>query len=470
MSDGPKLGEKKKIQLPHIYVLLFIIIVLCGILTWIVPAGQFDRVVNDAGREIAVAGTWHTVDATPVNPFQMFCAIYDGLFNAADIVLLVFLTYASTTFIIKSGAFDGLVAAMMKVFKGNSSLITIPVFMALLGAGSSTVGMFEEWLAFIPVFAAIYIGMGFDAVVGLAVVALGAGIGFAGATMNPFTVGVAQGIAEVTYMSGAGYRLFCHAVLLIIGAGMTMRYAAKVKADPTKSYVYGDDFSSLVNKADEGIDAEFGPRQIIVLLDLVGAIIFVIVGTTQWGWWFPQICGTFVIMGVIAAVVMKMGLNEIGQQFEVGFRDAAVAAMMVGLARGILMVLQAGNISDTIVYGLSIPLASFPPAVCAIAMLLLQTLLNFFVPSGSGQAAVSMPIMAPLADMLGVTRNTAVLAYQFGDGFSNIVWPTAFAAVMSGLAKVRLDKWWKFILPVFGIVLVVQAILLIIAVMTNFGA
>ena len=132
--------------------------------------------------------------------------------------------------------------------------------------------------------------------------------------------------------------------------------------------------------------------------------------------------------------------------------------------------IQAGNISDTIVYGLSIPLASFPPAVCAIAMLILQTLLNFFVPSGSGQAAVSMPIMAPLADMLGVTRNTAVLAYQFGDGFSNIVWPTAFAAVMSGLAKVKLEKWWKFIMPVFGITLVVQAILLIIAVMTNFGA
>ena len=310
--------------------------------------------------------------------------------------------------------------------------------------------------------------MGYDALVGLAVVALGAGCGYAGAAMNPFTVGVAQGIADVTYMSGAGFRVLCHVVLLIVASLLTMRYAAKVKKDPKNSYVYGEDFSALVNSGSEGVDKEFGPKQILCLLDLIVAIVFVIIGTTQWGWYFAEICATFLIMAVVAAIIMRMNLTAIGQQFEKGFKDAAVAAMMVGIARGILMVLNAGHISDTIVYGLSIPLSAFPPAICAIAMLILQTLLNFFVPSGSGQAAVSMPIMAPLGDMLGVSRNTAVLAYQFGDGFSNIVWPTAFAAVMSGLAGVKLDKWWKFIFPVFGCIIVCQAILMVVAVMIGF--
>ena len=177
MSNSP-LEKKKKFNLPHIYVILFAIIVLCTILTWIIPAGNFDRVENEAGRMVAVAGTWHEVDATPVGLFKMFQCIYDGACDAAGIAIFVFIAFASVSFITKSGAFDGLVVFLLKIFKGNSSLIVIPIFMALFGLGSSTVGMFEEWLAFIPIFAAIFIGLGYDAIVGLAVVALGAGMGF----------------------------------------------------------------------------------------------------------------------------------------------------------------------------------------------------------------------------------------------------------------------------------------------------
>lgn len=472
MSSGPKLGEKKKFALPHIYIILFCIVLVCAIMTWIIPAGEFDRVKGAGDQMVAVAGTWHKVSASPVGFLEFFESFFKGMVDAGQIIFFVFISFASTTFVIKSGAFDGLVVALMKVFKGKSSVIIIPVFMILFGVGSSTVGMFEEWLPFIPIFAAIFIGLGFDAVVGLATVALGAGIGYAGACMNPFTIGVAQGIAHIPYMSGMGYRILCHAVMLTVGAILVMRYALKVQADPTKSLVYKDDFSALtsgdITKNTEG--REFGIKQKLILIDLLAAIIVIVWGVRTLGWYFSQISAVFLVMGIVAAIIMRENLNDIGNGFQKGFQDACLAAMMIGIARATLIVLQSGNIVDTIVYGLSLPLSHMPAWICAIAMLLMQTMLNFFIPSGSGQAAVSMPIMAPMSDILGVTRDTAVLAFQFGDGLSNIVWPTAFGAIMPGLAGVKLDKWWKFIFPIFFVLVGVQAILIVIAVFTGFGA
>ncbi len=471
MSNGPKIGEKKKFNLPHTFIILFAIIVLCAVMTWIIPAGSFDYMENADGRSVAIAGTWHTVDdVSPVGPFRVFELVYEGMVDAADIAFLVFITYASVVFVIKSGAFDGAVAALLKIFKGKSSLITIPVFMLVIGLGSSTIGMFEEWLPFIPVFAAIYVGMGYDALVGLAVIAFGAGMGYSGAMMNPFTVGVAQGIAEVTYMSGSGYRLICHLCMWAVASAVTMRYANKVKDDPTKSYLYGTKLEELTgDKAVDVENLEFGLKQKLVLLDLVVVILLVVWGVIKQGWYFSQICGIFIIMAIVCAIIMKWDLNTIGTTFATGFQEATTAAIMIGIARGVKLVLVEGGIIDTVVYGFTLPLSHLPAWLCAIAMLIMQTLLNFFIPSGSGQAAVSMPIMAPVADLLGLTRDTAVLAYQFGDGLSNIIWPTAYAAVMAGLAGVPLDKWWKFAFKLFGIIIVVQAILMVIAVAINFG-
>lgn len=472
MGVEPKLG-KKKFNIPHVFIILFAIIVLCTILTWIIPAGSYDYAVNEQGRNVAVAGTFHRVeDSSPVGPFRMFELVYEGMVDAADIAFLVFITYASVCFIIKSGAFDGAVAVLLKVFKGKSSLITIPIFMALIGAGSSTIGMFEEWLPFIPVFAAVYVGMGYDALVGLAVIAFGAGIGYAGAVMNPFTVGVAQGIAEVTYMSGVGFRLICHIVMLAIASFMVIRYASKIKDDPTKSYLYGTSIEGAMT-SENAADVEnlkFGWQQKLVLLDLVLAIAVVVLGVIYKSWYFSQICAVFLIMAVIAAIIMHWSISEIGKVFAEGFKDATTAAIMIGIARGVKLVLVEGGIIDTVVYGLTAPLTHLPAWLSAIAMLIMQTILNFFIPSGSGQAAVSMPIMAPMADLLGLNRDVAVLAYQFGDGLSNIMWPTAFAAVVSGLAGVSLDKWWKLAFKIFGVLVAAQALLLVVAVMTGFGA
>ena len=471
MSKGPKIGEKKKFNLPHTFIILFAIIVICAILTWIIPAGSFDYMENADGRQVAIAGTWHEVDdVSPVGPFRVFELVYEGMVDAADISFLVFITYASVVFVIKSGAFDGAVAALLKVFKGKSSLITIPVFMLIIGLGSSTIGMFEEWLPFIPVFAAIYVGMGYDALVGLAVIAFGAGMGYSGAMMNPFTVGVAQGIAEVTYMSGSGYRLICHLCMWAVAAAVTMKYAAKVHDDPTKSYLYGTKLEEIsTDKAVDVENLEFGIKQKLVLADLIITILLVVYGVIKLGWYFSQICGIFLIMAIVCAIIMRWDLNTIGTTFAVGFQEATTAAIMIGIARGVKLVLVEGGIIDTVVYGFTLPLSHLPAWLSAVAMLIMQTLLNFFIPSGSGQAAVSMPIMAPVADLLGITRDTAVLAFQFGDGLSNIIWPTAYAAVMAGLAGVPLEKWWKFAFKLFGLIIIVQAILMVVAVAIGFG-
>lgn len=463
MSNAP-LNQKKKFTLPHIYVLLFGLIVLCTILTWVLPAGEFDRI---DGR--AVAGSFHLVEASPVGPFQMFQLIYEGFLDAGSVLFFVFISYASINIMISSGAFNGLVAFLLRIFKGNARVAIIPIFITLVGAASSTIGLFEEWFPFIPVFVGIAVAMGYDAVVGLAIVALGAGMGYSGAAMNPFTVGVAQGIAGVPALSGALFRVVCHAVMIVVGSGLTIRYALKVQADPAKSYVYGDTLSHNMSE-EELKNSRFGVREALVLCILFVGIVVVIYGCKFHDWYFQELSAVFMIMGLLSAIVMGWGPNVIGEKFADGFTNVAMACMMIGLARGILMVLRAGVIIDTVVYYFSLPLSAFPAWLCGVAMLVMQTLLNFLIPSGSGQAATSMPIMAPLADLLGVTRDTAVLAYQFGDGLSNIVWPTAMAPIMAGLAGVKVEKWWKFVVPVFLCLFVTQAVLMVVAVVTGFGA
>ena len=434
------------------------------------PAGEFDRVVNEAtGRTVAVAGTFHTVEQSPVGIFQMFQAIYNGMCDAGSVTFFVFISYASINIIISSGAFNGLVAGLLKVFKGKARVAIIPIFMFIVGIASSTIGLFEEWFPFVPVFAGIAVAMGFDAIVGMAIVAFGAAMGYSGAMMNPFTVGVAQGIAEVAPMSGMGYRFFCHMALLVVGSALTIRYALKIQADPSKSLVYGET-EHITMSEDDVQNSPFGIREKLVLLILLGGIIAIVYGCKVYGWDFAELSAVFVIMGILSAIVMGWGPNKIGELYSKGFTDIAMACMMIGLARGILMVLQAGNIIDTVVYYFSLPLAAFPSWFCGVAMLAMQTLLNFLIPSGSGQAATSMPIMAPLSDLLGVSRDTAVLAFQFGDGLSNVLWPTSFPAVMAGLAGIKVEKWWKFAIPVGLALFLTQAGLMILAVLTGFGA
>ena len=463
MSSG-SVTKKKKFKMPHIYVLLITIIIICAIASWILPAGEFDRALNDAGREMVVPGTYHIIESTPVGFFTLVQSIYNGTVDAAGVTFFVFISYASIGLIIASGAFNGLVASMLRILKGSARAVIIPVFITLIGCASSTIGVFEEMFPFIPIFVGIAIAMGYDAIVGLAIVALGTGLGYSGAVMNPFTVGMAQSIADVPQMSGAGYRIICHIILIAVASFFVIRYALKIQADPAKSLVYGDDFSSLAMDSDHIENKPFGIREKLVLATLVAGIVVIVWGTKAKGWYFAELSAVFLLMGLVSGFIMGWGPNEIAEKVAKSFSEIAVACMMIGIARGILVVLQAGHIIDTIVYYLSIPLSKLPGAISAVAMFLVQTGINFFIPSGSGQAVTSMPIMAPLADLIGISRQSAVLAFQFGDGLSNIIWPTSMTPIICGIAGVKIEKWWKWFVPVFIVLVLTQSILMAVSV------
>lgn len=461
--------DRKKFKLPHIYILLVGIIIFCSILTWILPTGQFDRVINNDGIEVAVAGTYHRVENSPVGPFETVQSIYKGMVEAGPVIFFVFISFASIGLIIETGAFNGLIAFLLKSLKGKMRAIIIPIFITILSAGSSTIGVFEEIMPFIPIFVGITIAMGYDAVVGLAIVALGAGIGYSGAFMNPFTVGTAQTIAGLPLMSGSGYRIFSHIIMVIVASIYVMKYALKIQKDPTKSVVYGDEIGNISENEKKPEDYEFGIREKLVLLILVLGIITVIYGSSNYGWYFNEVNAVFLIMGILSSIIIGWKPNDIAEKVAKNFESAAVACMMIGIARGILVVLTEGNIIDTIVYGLSLPLSTLPKVLMGPAMLAFQTILNFFIPSGSGQAVTSMPIMAPLADLLGISRQVSVLAFQFGDGLSNILWPTAFAPMIAGLAGIKLEKWWKFFIPLFSLLFITQSILMMLAIMIGYS-
>lgn len=393
---------RKKFKLPHIFVLLTAIIIVCSIATWILPAGEFDRQVNEAGTEVVVPGTYHTVESSPVGVFETIKSIYNGMMNGGGVIFFVFIAYAA-------------------------------------------------------------IAMGYDALVGLGIVALGVGLGYSGAIMNPFTVGMAQDIAGIQLMSGVGFRLICHAVMIVVASILLIRYALKVQADPTKSYVYGDDFSHMAMNPEDVEKHPFGIREKLVLAVLAIGIVVIVWGVKTKGWYFEDLSAVFLIMGIVSSLIMGWGPDTIAKKMATSFTDIAVACMIIGFSRGILVVLQSGHIIDTIVYGISIPLTKFPAWIASEAMLIVQTLLNFLIPSGSGQAVTSMPIMAPLADLVGVSRQVSVLAFQFGDGLSNIIWPTAMAPIMCGIAGVKIEKWWKLIVPIFLALIVTQGVLIAIA-------
>ncbi len=461
------MSSLRKSKVPHTYVLLFSLIILAVVGSYVLPAGQFDRVKDEVTHKtIVVPGSFKQVEQTPVSFFNTFISIQKGMIDAGSVVFFVFLVYASFFVVMQTHALHAFIGWLLRVMEGKEILI-IPVFMYLFALGGSIFGMFEETFGFIPLFVGLAIAMGYDAIVGMSMVSFGVAMGFAAAFMNPFTVGLAQKFAELPLFSAMGFRIISWFVLVTMAVLWTMRYAKKIKADPTKSLMYGVDMGSLALDHDELLESKFTGRDKLVLTFVVAIIGLLVWGVIKKGWYFNEIAGLFLIMGVFAGFISGMKPSQLASCYVEGLKDITFGALVIGLSRGILIVMREGNIIDTVIYGLAQPLSLFPKWVAAEGMLFIQTLINFFIPSGSGQAATTMPIMAPLSDLLGITRQTAVLAYQYGDGFSNILWPTTLLPVMCGIARVPIEKWWKYFVPFFLLLLPVQMIFMAVAVAIN---
>ena len=461
--------KKKKFTVPHVYILLLLMILIFSLLSYIVPAGTYDMMTivdnPETGheREVVNPDSFSYVESTPVTLLQFLTAVPRGLQETAQIIFFIFIVGGAMAVVNETKAIEAGMGRLIKNLKSKSWII-IPVAMFFFSICGSVFGMAEETLPFIPIFVGLMIAAGYDSITGTAVVFCGAGAGFAGAFINPFTIQVAQGIAQVEILSGMGFRIVMYICMLILTVAFVLRYASKVKKDPTLSLMHEDDI-----KREDVVDLEalpeFDGRRKAILIVFVIAIIFLVYAVVTWGWYMDEIAALFFVMSWIVALIDKnLGFNSYAETLGKGMADVAGGALVVGFARGILVVMTDGNILHTILHSCAGFLEKLPSMVSAVGMYIFQCLLNFIVPSGSGQAAVSMPIMAPLSDLVGVTRQTACIAFQLGDGLSNIFTPTS-GYFMAGLAlaKIPWAKWAKWILPLIGLQYLLGAVFVVVA-------
>lgn len=455
--------EKKTFKMPHAYVIIFAMTILSAILANVVPAGTFDRVEDASGNSVVVADSFHYVDKIGCNIFDMFKSIQLGFIDSAQIIFFIIFAYAFVHVLLKNGTFDALVGAILRTV-GDSIELIIPVCMLLFGLLGSTMGMFEETYGLIPVFMSIAIVLGYDGIVGSSIIYLGVAVGFAAATINPFTIGIAQEVAGVTLFSGLSYRVACFVVFMGISIWYVWRYAHKVKEDPTKSVLYGEKLDMVeVASKDELIKLEMSPIHKISCLLFVFTIAMLLVGTLKWGWYIDEIATLFIIMTIVAGLVSRYSPSKISEIFIEASKEMMYGALLVGISRSIALIMENTMIIDTIINWLASLLQNFQGITSAMGMLLVQNIINFFIPSGTGQALVTMPILAPVGELVGVSRQVSVLAYQFGDGFSNIFWPTS-VFMMCGIMRVPINKWYKFVAPLFGLLFIASIVLLGVAV------
>ncbi|SHJ36958.1 Uncharacterized membrane protein YfcC, ion transporter superfamily [Dethiosulfatibacter aminovorans DSM 17477] len=459
---------KKRLKVPHVYVILLTVVAICAILTYIVPAGQYEMMESASGRTVVNPDSFQYIENTPVGLMDFLKAVPDGMVETASIIFFIFMVGGAFAVVEATGAIEAGIGKITMKMRGKERTI-IPIIVIVFSLGGAVFGMAEETLPFIPIMVTLAIALGFDSLTGIGMVLAGAGAGFAGAFMNPFTVGVAQGIAELPLFSGMGYRIVGYVTMVTLVTVFLYRYAGRVKANPQLSSMYEVD----INRDDVlDLDSlkELTTSRKLVLMTVVGTICLLIFGVINYGWYIQEIAALFMGMAIVAALAGRLGFNGFAENLLNGFANLAGGALVVGFARAILVVLTKGHILDTILYSSSNLLLQLPSAVSAVGMYVFQCLLNFIVPSGSGQAAVSIPILAPLSDLVGVTRQTAVLAYQFGDGISNIFTPTS-GYFMAGLAlaKIPWQKWARWILPLILLQYLTAGILVFIAHSINYG-
>lgn len=434
-----------RFRVPHTLILLLAICLVALVMTWVLPQGQFERVEADHGRERVVPGSFETIEGGDrPDAWFVFQAIPKGFMGAADIIFFLFIIGGCFEVLRGTGAIDALLAFLLK-FLGQRSFLLVAGGIFVFAAGSASIGMAEEYIPFVPVLLALCIGLGFDAVTAIGILCVGYGVGYGAALVNPFTVLVAQGIAEIPPSSGWEFRSVAFVLFVALGVQHVWSYARKVKADPSASLVAGiePDPSWKVRE-----DAEMESSHVLGLSLVVAAIVFFVWGINEYGWYVEEMGAIFLGLTVLLALVARMHPDDVAKRFCHGAADLTTTALLIGFARSIQVILEEGQVIDTIVHGVSMPLQTLGPSLAAVGMLFFQSLCNLFIPSGSGQAFVTMPLMAPLADLVGIHRQVAVLAYQMGDGLTNILVPTN--AVLIGIltmAKIPYEKWLRFIVP-----------------------
>lgn len=439
-------------------VMILMILLVVTVLTYLIPAGEFDRTVDPvSGITVVDGASFHLVEKRYIGVMDFFSGIHLGFMNAADVIFMCFFSSFYIRVITESGAFSAGISTLLRRFGKNKRLL-IPFFILIISLTGFTYGETEDLYPLIPLFVSAAVMAGFDPVVGVAISGGAVMVGFASSAFNPYTIGVAQKIAELPLYSGALFRTLVYAVFVAAYTLYVMRYA-RTHSGPDCLAGYDDIAAEDIRTT----DAPFTLRHKIVLLGFLVIVGLMIYGALRLEWYFTEISALFIIGGVFSCIFLRASPKESVRMAIDGFRDIIMGVIVIGLARSILVLLSGAQVIDTVVYGLYHAVSALPKFLAPVGMLLVQTILNFFIPSGSGQASAVMPIMTPLSDLLGMNRQVAVLAFQMGDGFSNMLWPTAACAVICGIARVPLQKWYRFLLPFYGAAFLLQCVFILIA-------
>ncbi|WP_320949617.1 YfcC family protein [Fusobacterium sp.] len=460
---------KKKFVFPNTYVIIILMMIVAVLLTWIIPSGEFERVKDEVSKQsIIIPGTFKYIENNPISLFKIPVYIMKGLAKASDIVFLVIIVGGAFNIIIETGMFQSFAGRLTKIFS-NKEVLIIPVFSTIFALACTTMGV-NTFIGFAPIAVIIARSIGYDAIVGVSMVALGGAIGFSTGTFNPFTTGVAQSLAGLPIFSGLGYRFVCLVVFLIVTNIYIIWYAKKIKANPESSVVYEMEQENKKIEVSEKQHDKIEGRHYLVLLIVIACFVLLVYGSQNWKWKLQENAAMFIWMGVLSGFAYGFGPSKIAEEFTKGAKKLVYGALMIGMANGISLILTDGKILDTTVQYLGGLLVTLPSYLQAAGMFLMQLLINGLITSGSGQAAATMPIMLPVADIIGITKQTTVLAFNFGDGLSNYILPTS-SALMGFIAMVGISysNWMKFMWKLFLIWIVVGTILVIVANSINYG-
>lgn len=519
----------KKRKIPHTYVIIFYLIILAAVTTWVLPGGVYEEVTKTIDGKTQTELVYKSVESQP-QTWEVFSAMFKGFVNQSEIIIFILMIGGAFWIMNHSRAIDVGIFSFLRMTKKleNYSLfkrlgvnnLVIVLIMLMFSIFGAVFGMSEETIAFIIIIVPLSISMGYDSITGVAMVFVAAGLGFAGAILNPFTIGIAQGIAELPLFSGLEYRLICWFIINLSGILWVLWYARKIKARPEASPVYTDDeywrkrgeageeeeieyhtpksawviyigllavmvyaafaFPSTTLKVGNsstdlpavpisaGLFALFGflslrkSAHFFVLNLLMFTIYYLIVGVMGYQWYVEEIATLFFAMGIFSGIAMNYNPDKITKLFLEGVKDILSAALIVGLAGGIIVILQDGKVIDTILFNLSKAMNDLGQVSSVGIMYLIQTFINVVIPSGSAKAALTMPIMAPFSDLIEVSRQTTVMAFQFGDGFTNMITPTSGVLIgVLGVAKIPYEKWVKWVWPIMLFWIILGFLLLI---------
>lgn len=475
-----------KFKIPHVFIFLSIIILFCALLTYVVPSGAFERTTRKFGeieQSVVVPGSYKELPkhfsvkgiflnekvegkASPISLLGLLTAIPKGMLQSAALIFFVFIVGAIFNIIIYTGTINAVLFFLIHKFRDTPTMLLFLVYLAV-SLASSFLGVASELIPLIPVFLLLTKELGYDRMFGFALIALPMFIGWSTAITNPFNVTIAQQIAELPLGSGMGFRAVLFIVFLVFGFAYLMRYGKRVKQNKNNSFLPDDSFEI---EGIKGMKKErFTSKHLVILSVLVLGYSIILVSVQTNGWGLIEMTGGFIGIGILVILISGLTGDESMKAFVKGLETMIIPALVVGVARAISVVMQEGMIIDTILASASDNLMTFPKFLAGEGMLIFQSTLNFFIPSASGQALVSMPLLTPLADLLGISRQTGVLAFVLGDGISNIIVPTnGVIMAMLGLAAVPFEKWFRFVWPLFLILMVLGALAIFVAILMGY--